>query len=63
MVGSTSNTCIRNQEFESMHIKGKLIAPIGILIVIMGAITAISGFSELSEIDPEQKKENFWENV
>ena len=46
-----------------MNIKGKLIAPIGILIVIIGAITAISGFSELSEIDPEQKKENFWENV
>ena len=46
-----------------MHIKGKLIRPIGILIVIMDAITAISGFSELSEIDPEQKKENFWENV
>jgi len=37
-----------------MHIKGKIIGPIGILIIILGAITAISGFSELSEIDEFQ---------
>jgi len=37
-----------------MHIKGKLIGPIGILIIILGAITAISGFSALSEIDDFQ---------
>ena len=37
-----------------MHIKGKIIGPIGILIIIIGAVTAISGFSELSEIDEFQ---------
>ena len=37
-----------------MHIKGKIIGPIGILIIIFGAVTAISGFSELSEIDEFQ---------
>ena len=37
-----------------MHIKGKIIGPIGILIIILGAVTAISGFSELSEIDEFQ---------
>ena len=37
-----------------MHIKGKIIGPIGILILIIGAVTAISGFSQLSEIDEFQ---------
>jgi len=37
-----------------MHIKGKIIGPIGIFIIIIGAVTAISGFSELSEIDEFQ---------
>ena len=37
-----------------MHIKGKVIGPIGILVIILGAVTAISGFSELSEIDEFQ---------
>ena len=37
-----------------MHIKGRLIGPIGILIIILGAVIAISGFSELSEIDEFQ---------
>ena len=37
-----------------MLIKGKIIGPIGILIIIFGAVTAISGFSELSEIDEFQ---------
>ena len=37
-----------------MHIKGKIIRPIGIFIIIIGAVTAISGFSELSEIDEFQ---------
>ena len=37
-----------------MHIKGKILGPIGILIIIIGAVTAISGFSELSEIDEFQ---------
>tara|TARA_B100000459_G_scaffold45556_1_gene23286 strand:+ start:4997 stop:5845 length:849 start_codon:yes stop_codon:yes gene_type:complete len=37
-----------------MHIKGKIIGPIGILILIIGAITAISSFSAVSEIDDFQ---------
>ena len=37
-----------------MHIKGKIIGPIGILILIIGAITAISSFSVVSEIDDFQ---------
>ena len=37
-----------------MHIKGKIIGPIGILVIILGAVIAISGFSELSEIDEFQ---------
>lgn len=37
-----------------MHVKGKIIGPIGILILIIGAITAISSFSAVSEIDDFQ---------
>jgi hypothetical protein len=37
-----------------MHIKGKIIGPIGILIIILGVITTSSSFSELSEIDEFQ---------
>ena len=37
-----------------MHIKGKIIGPFGIFIIIIGAVTAISGFSQLSEIDEFQ---------
>ena len=37
-----------------MHIKGKIIGPIGIFVLIMSAITVISGISEVSEIDDFQ---------
>ena len=37
-----------------MHIKGKTVGAIGVLILIMGGLTAISGFSAVSEIDDFQ---------
>lgn len=37
-----------------MHTRGKIIGPIGILFIILGAVIAISGFSELSDIDEFQ---------
>ena len=37
-----------------MHIKGKIVGPIGVLILILGGLTAISGFSAVSEIDDFQ---------
>ena len=37
-----------------MHIKGKIVGPIGVLILIIGGLTAISGFSAVSEIDDFQ---------
>ena len=37
-----------------MHIKGKIVGPIGVLILIIGGLTAISGFSAVSEIDKFQ---------
>ena len=54
MVGTTTYTAINKLGRENMHIKGKIIAPIGVLILIIGGLTAISGFSEVSEIDDFQ---------
>ena len=54
MVGTTTNTSIDKLGRENMHIKGKIVGPIGVLILIIGGLTAISGFSAVSEIDKFQ---------
>ena len=54
MVGTTTNTSIDKLGRVNMHIKGKIVGPIGVLILIIGGLSAISGFSEVSDIDDFQ---------
>lgn len=54
MVGPAAYTAINKLGRENMHIKGKIVGPIGVLILIMGGLTAISGFSAVSDIDDFQ---------